>query len=321
MAVPRAAAEAKATELEELLQMVRRDLLLREEAPTGDWVEESARSLRSGDPPGWYLPLAGGGGIAFYRRRGPHGFGHVHAGPGSTAGERAFRLATMLLDHLPADLLSIDLGFTGLPPAGEHALAERLGTRPGSTIIERTAMERTLSAADARLAADPPAGLERVPVRAVTLDALADLDWRAFRGTIDELLIGRGVQEYRHSLEALLQNQLGRFLDDASTAIVEREPTRLVGALFTAERNPRRAIFLDLMVDPERRGKGLGGFLLGWGLRALWALGYQSVRLWVTVANAPARRLYEKMGFVPSATATIYRWDRGGSVAQAQLPR
>lgn len=301
--------------------MVRRDLLLREEAPSGSWIEESVQELRSGARPGWFLPLEGGGGLAFYRRRGPHGYGHVHTGPGATGVDRAHRLATTLLDSLPDELASIDLGFTGLSDVAEKELVARLATRPGSTVIARSAMERALSAADGRGPPEPPSGFVRVAVRDVTLEALADLDFRAFRGTTDELLIGGGPSEYLRSIESLLSGQLGRFLDEASTALLEGDPPRLVGALLTAERNTRRAIFLDLMTDPERRRRGLGRFLLAWGLRALWALGYQSVRLWVTESNVAALRLYESVGFVPGTRATIYRWDRVSGSPQAHAPR
>jgi GNAT superfamily N-acetyltransferase len=315
---PRPAPEARPSDLEELLQMVRRDLLLREESPSGDWIEESVRELRSGDRPGWFLPLAGGGGIAFYRRRGAHAFGHVHVGPGVTGPDRAVRLATTLLDSLPGAIASIDLGFTGLAGEEERATVARLAQRPGSTVIERVAMERALSAADAEPLPDLPRDTIAVPVREVTLDALADLDLRAFRGTTDELLLGGGIEEYQRSIESLLAGQLGRFLDEASVALVEREPPRLVGALLTAERNIRRAIFLDLMTDPDRRRRGLGRYLLRWGFRALWALGYQSVRLWVTLANEPARALYQDLGFAEGVRATLYRWDRAPTSPQPQ---
>ncbi len=316
MDVPRAAAEARAADLEELLQMVRRDLLLREEAPSGDWIEASVRELRSGERPGWYLPLAGGGGIAFYRCRGSHAFGHVHVGPGVTGTDRAVRLATTLLDALPGTLASVDLGFTGLAGDAEREAVGRLARRVGSTVIERVSMERPLSAADAAPLPELPKGTIGVPVQDVTVEALADLDLRAFRGTTDELLLGGGADDYRRSIEALVGGQLGRFLDDASLALVEPDPARLVAALLTSERNIRRAIFLDLMTDPERRRRGLARYLLRWGFRALWALGYQSVRLWVTLANAPARALYDDLGFVAGPRATIYRWDRVSRSAQ-----
>jgi ribosomal protein S18 acetylase RimI-like enzyme len=114
---------------------------------------------------------------------------------------------------------------------------------------------------------------------------------------------------------------MGRFLDEASTALIEPEPPRLVGAVLTAERTPRRAIYLDFMVDPERQGHGVGRYLLRWGFRALRALGYDRVGLWVTVTNSAARHLYEELGFRRTATALIYRWERPGSDAQAHAPR
>jgi ribosomal protein S18 acetylase RimI-like enzyme len=49
---------------------------------------------------------------------------------------------------------------------------------------------------------------------------------------------------------------------------------------------------VDLIVAPERRGRGIGTALI----RGLLAAG-GPVRLSVAVANAPARRLYERLGF------------------------
>ena len=53
----------------------------------------------------------------------------------------------------------------------------------------------------------------------------------------------------------------------------------------------------DLVTAPERRGRGRGAALVGGMLR--WARGRGASRayLQVTEANAPARRLYEKLGF------------------------
>ncbi len=314
----RPTAGARRDELEELLQQVRRDLAARDEGPTGAWVAETAAELAAGTKPGWFVPGAGAAGLAFYARRGPAAYGHLHAAPGSDLGPL---LAAALLEHLPEDVASLDLGFTGLDLEHERALVAELARRPGSTVIPRQAMERSLTPADARGPAEPPGGLERLPVRALTLEALAELDRASFAGTVDELLLGREPGANRRALEALLDGRLGRFLDEASAAMLEPEPVRLLGAILTTERSTRRAMVVALMVDPSRRRLGLGRFLLGWGLRALWALGYESVRLWVSLANEPAIRLYESFGFRPVVSATIYRWDRPASSAQAQSAR
>jgi ribosomal protein S18 acetylase RimI-like enzyme len=314
---PRPAAGAPRWELEELLQQVRRALAARDEDPTGTWVEESATDLASGTKSGWYLPGPEGG-IVFYARRGPATFGHLHAVGGRAV---ARRLAGTLLANLPVDVASLDLGFTGLAPLDERALADGLAAAPGSTVIERQAMERPLTAADGRFPPDPPAGVDRLPVSAVTVEALVELDRLAFRGSTDALLLGNEPGAYRRALEAMLESRLGRFLGEASAALLEPEPTRLVGAVLTAERSSRRAIVLDLVVDPERRRRGLGRFLLGWTLRAVWALGYESARLWVSVRNEAAVELYRTFGFRTTLEATIYRWDRAASVAQPQTSR
>ncbi|HYA57901.1 MAG TPA: GNAT family N-acetyltransferase [Thermoplasmata archaeon] len=318
---PRPAREVPLERLLELVQMVRRELVLREESPTGDWVEETAQGLHSGAQAGWCYPSPEADGLAFFSTRAGAAFGHVHVGGGPGALARATKLAETLIDQLAPDIRSVDLGFTGLTTDDDHSLLSTLAQRPGSFVIEREAMERALGPADAEPPARPAPDMLHVAIRDVTLDALAHLDVRAFQGSTDELLIGHEVADYRRVLETLLGGGMGRFLDEASTALIEPHPTRLIGAILSSEQSPRRAVFLDFMVDPERRGRGYGRYLLRWGLRALWALGYERVRLWVTVSNGPARHLYDELGFRRTATAMIYRWERPSSTPHPQAPR
>ena len=303
-------------ELLELVHEVRQELLLRDESPSGEWIEETAEDLKRGRKPGWYYPASAGGGLSFYTAREGEAFAHVHVSPGDREVERGRALAAALLDGLAPSVHSVDLGFTGLTVESERALLEELAQRPGSQVIERAFMERALDAADGERRPTVPEGVRLVPVRAVTVEALADLDWRAFRGSVDSLLIGRDAVQYRRVLEALLAGQMGRFLDEASTTLVLPDPPRLAGAILSAERSPRRAVFIDFMVDPELRRRGYGRFLFHWGLRALWALGYQRVGLWVTRSNEPARRMYEEAGLLVTARAAIYRWERGTASPQ-----
>jgi len=316
---PEAATAASADELLEQVHAVRRELELRDESPGGEWVESSARELAAGRTPGWYYPTSVGGGLAFYATRGLDAFGHVHVGSGPGAAERARRLVETLLDHLPREIGTAAIGFTGLAVEEERSVLAALAARPGSTVIERMAMDRPLGPDDGAPVGGPPDGLSLVPIRAVALDALAELDTRAFAQSVDALLVGSDVAHYRHVLTTLLDGQLGLFLDAASTALYRPDPPELVGAILTTERSARRAVFVDFMVAPERQRAGVGRFLLRWGLRALWALGYERVRLWVSAANTPARRLYETSGFRTTATASIYRWSR--SAAQPQTSR
>ena len=315
MDTPRSTQGARSDELRELAQLVRRELSLREETPTGDWVEEIAHSLRTGTRPGWYYPISEGAGLAFRSERDDHSFAHVHVETAPDAVDRAQALTEALVSTLPPTARSISVGFTGLPLAAEEELTARLARRPGSNVIRRYAMERPLRSRDGEGLPPVPDALQLVPVRDVTLDALALLDQGAFRGTTDELLIGTDLKEYRRTLVALLEGATGRFLDEASTALYRSEPPALVGAILTCEKTPRHAAFQDFMVDPALRGRGYGAYLLHWAMRALWALGYERVRLWVSASNETARRLYDSVGFSTTQTAVIYRWDRDPSSA------
>lgn len=318
---PRPAAGAPSEELLELVQLIRRDLAVRRESPTGAWVEDVAADLRAGRKPGWYLPTAEGGGLAFYSGHGVDAFGHVHVSEGPAVEERAVALASTLLERLAPSYRSIDIGWTGLPPEAERRVSGTLSARPGSTLIVRHAVERALTASDGAARSAVPPGLVQVPVRDVTIDALASLDQRAYAGTVDELLVGPRREDHRGVIESLLDGSLGPFLDAASSALLVPDPPRLVGALLTAEQSPRHAVVLDFMVDPADRGHGYGHYLLRWELRALRALGYDSVHLWVTEANVRARSLYDRMGFRPVASAFIYRWERPSDGPQPHSSR
>lgn len=316
MDAPRPARNGSEDDLLELVQRVRRELAARDESPTGAWVDQTVRDLRSGAKAGWFYPSSTGGGLAFRSDRGPEAFAHVHVEPAAGAVERAVHLTDTLQHELPESVRSLSVGFTGLSRDEETTLADRLGRRPGSNLIPRLEMERTLGREDEPALPAAPDGLALVPVRDVTIDALADLDWRSFRGTADELLIGTDPAEYRRILLALLAGDMGRFLDEASVALYRSEPPALVGSLLTCERSVRRAVFLDFMITPELRRRGYGRYLLRWGLRALRALGYERVGLWVSASNEAARRLYDRSGFAATRTALIYRWDRAAAESQ-----
>ncbi|MGA7476652.1 MAG: GNAT family N-acetyltransferase [Thermoplasmata archaeon] len=318
---PLPAGRARLDELLEIVQQVRKALLARDESPAGDWVERTAEALRSGRTPGWYYPVDPGAGVAFYSTSGEEAYGHVHVAEEAGAVDRGERLAIALLEALPPGVRSVNIGFTGLSPAHEGELMGRLAGRPGGTVLERMAMERSLGLEDGRPPGPVPDHLALVPIRAVTVEALADLDFRSVHGTVDELLIGDRVEEYRRVTAALIDGSLGRFLDEASTALYLPDPPRLVGAILSAERSPRKGIFVNFMVDPEYRRRGYGRYLFRWGLRALWALGYERVHLWVTAENEPARRLYHEFHLEPTVRSTIYRVTRESAPPQPHSDR
>lgn len=308
----REARGAPRVELEELIHSVRLELLRRGEAPSPGWVEEAAAQLQSGALSGWLVSSENAPGVGFYSIRGERAFGHVHVQPGPEAIVRAATLVGMMRQNLPASVLTLDTGFTGLSAETERELGRLLEGEPGVSLLAREAMERTIAPPDADPITPYPEGIRLLPIRAISREALAELDFRAFEGTEDANLIGTERPEYRRMMDELIGGRLGRFLEEASTTLVREGNGELVAALVTSEQTPQLAVYLDVMVAPQHRRAGLGRFIVRWGFRALWALGYPKVRLWVTESNTAARELYRTVGFVPVGSALIYRFSRRG---------
>ena len=100
------------------------------------------------------------------------------------------------LEALPQRVRSVNIGFTGLSPAHEGELMGRLTRQPGGPCSSAWRW----NAPWASRMADLPAGCRttwRSYNRAVTVEALADLDFRSVHGTVDELLIGDRVESPR----------------------------------------------------------------------------------------------------------------------------
>ncbi len=319
-AVPRPATLARPDALVELTHALRADLLRRGEFLPSSWVEEAAADLRAGRLIGWVLGEPAPTTLAFYSMRGPRAYAHIHVEPGPDAVDRTSQLIDQLIAALPREVARSDIGVTGLGEPEETSLAERVRHRDGFSVLERLAMDFTFRTGESAAPPAVPEGIQRLRVPDVPLDAIAALDWLAFQGTADESLVPETVQADREVLSEIVGGRLGRFLDEASTALVT-PAGHLVGVLMSAEQSPRRAVFLDLVVHPAHRRRGIGAYLLEFGLRATRALGYSEVRLWVTAANTPARTLYERHGFQTTLRAYIYRFARGAAASSPQPQR
>lgn len=71
-------------------------------------------------------------------------------------------------------------------------------------------------------------------------------------------------------------------------------PAGIVGA---CEPRPRTAELVSMWLSPQARGQGVGRVLVEAVLQWARTEGHNSVHLWVTETNDPARRLYERCGF------------------------
>jgi ribosomal protein S18 acetylase RimI-like enzyme len=303
----RPAREIPAYTLVELTARMRHTLAERGEPLAPAWPEVAAERLRTGELDGWVAeengrPVA----LALFSRREQRAYGHLHVEATSAPVPLARRLTLHALHHLDPAILRADLGTTGLSEADDRALGSALSEKPGFEVLERHGLIRTLRLEEPPRAPEFPAGYELLPIASAPLDALDELDRRAFKGGADESLVADSPEGNRRVLERILSGELGRFLPEASAALAHGE--ELVGFLLTTEESARAAVFADLAVDPGHRRRGLAGGLLQHGLRALLALGYSSARLWVTTTNIPARELYRSVGFEPERTAFIFRW-------------
>jgi ribosomal protein S18 acetylase RimI-like enzyme len=117
--------------------------------------------------------------------------------------------------------------------------------------------------------------------------------WEEFEGELDQ-------PEY------LRENWDDAWADLSETvrdgvALVAEENGRGAGFVFCVlgDRGRRTAHVTDIYVRPEARGTGVGRALLAELVTPARAAGLEHVSLEVLLANHDARRLYERLGFVP----------------------
>jgi GNAT superfamily N-acetyltransferase len=87
----------------------------------------------------------------------------------------------------------------------------------------------------------------------------------------------------------------------SGVALIAEEEERAVGFVFCVlgDTGRRTAHVTDLYVTPEVRGRGVGMALLAGVVEPARAAGLDHVSLEVLTGNAEARRLYDRLGFVP----------------------
>lgn len=92
------------------------------------------------------------------------------------------------------------------------------------------------------------------------------------------------------------------FYPDCQFLVIEREGEP-IGRLYI-ERGEADIAIVDISLLPEHCGQGVGGALLG-EILAEAAAAKRAVQIYVEHFN-PARRLYDRLGFVPVGTNGIY---------------
>lgn len=123
--------------------------------------------------------------------------------------------------------------------------------------------------------------------------ALAELMLDAYRGTIDA--------DGTETLE-VAQGEIDRFLRGGSgRPMLEHsrlayDGDRLVSAVLVSEFEGTPLIAY-VCTAADHKGRGLADGLVRLAMRSLADAGHPRVHLWVTAGNAPAERIYERLGF------------------------
>ncbi len=107
---------------------------------------------------------------------------------------------------------------------------------------------------------------------------------------------------------------LRRIIESPSvgTILAAREDTSVVGmvnVLFTVSTalGTRVALLEDVIVDPARRGQGLGGRLIDAAIAFARNAGCRRITLMTDADNVDAQRLYRRHGFEASTMLTMRR--------------
>lgn len=105
--------------------------------------------------------------------------------------------------------------------------------------------------------------------------------------------------------EAAFRHELDLPFSTSVVAHAEREPGAVAGYV-VLWRVSDEVHLLDLAVAPQLRGQGIGRLLAARVLEEAVACGARIVTLEVADDNAPARRLYESLGFAATAIRRDY---------------
>ncbi|MEZ6234009.1 MAG: GNAT family N-acetyltransferase [Phycisphaerales bacterium] len=222
------------------------------------------------------------------------------------------------VEHVAAAINTACVGLRGADPDARIALIQALVesgqdwyrsalARAGFVSVGRLLYLRRSNNAAREAPRDWPAGVSVVPIaslgdRAAQDRALIDCLDRSYEGTLDcpELC---GVRETPDILAS--HRACGKH--DPSLWWVAVERGRAIGcALFNPYPDQGSIELVYLGLVPEARGRGLGERLARHGLASLPRRAFTRVACAVDERNAPARRLYDRLGFTRFDTRDAY---------------
>ena len=134
----------------------------------------------------------------------------------------------------------------------------------------------------------------------MTIRAATEADHDLLRDLWEDFEVELGGEDYLRETWEEAWEDLSQTIADG-VALIAEDDGRPVGFIFCVlgERGRKTAHVTDLYVRPEARGRGIGRVLLAELVEPAREAGLGHVSLEVLVQNSDARRLYDRLGFVP----------------------
>ena len=152
-----------------------------------------------------------------------------------------------------------------------------------------------------------------------TVRLLTPEDWRTYREIRLAMLRespGAFGSRYAHAVTFDESTWRGRLTScDHHLAELDGDPVGAAG-LHLEKGLVVQGDLIGMWVRPQARGRSVGALLVQAVLDRAALLGCDRVRLDVVDGNAPARRLYERMGFVATGVVTAYENVPGGTESE-----
>jgi ribosomal protein S18 acetylase RimI-like enzyme len=161
-------------------------------------------------------------------------------------------------------------------------------------------------------AAPPPHTWRLRPLCRGDLASAAGLVYRSHVGTVDARLnstYASPARALRFVESLVLRDACGRF--EAPASFVVDGVGGPDGVILCSRLSAGNGHICQVSVAPHVQRRGLGSALMLTSLGALRAAGFRTASLSVTVENAPACRLYDRLGFRPRRTYGAHAWVRG----------
>lgn len=154
-------------------------------------------------------------------------------------------------------------------------------------------------------------------VRKDDLPRVADLIYESHRGSLDAILnLTYGSAAHCRSFVDTIALRAGCGSFESEASLIAEDGSGPLGVLLASRLSPRAGHICQVSVLPKAQGRGLGTALMLAALRAFQRQGHESASLSVTVGNAPAYRLYERLGFRLRKAFGAHAWVRPPAVIE-----